>query len=78
MRQAYSEEALQALISTGAAREFLARRGPGGKGWTFSVRLGAHWLPIRSRREPLRVWASLTAVERFAAGLGVRGFAVEL
>lgn len=78
MRQAYTEETLQALITTGAAREFLARRGPGGEGWTFSVRLGAHWLPVRSRREPLRVWASLTAVERFAAGLGVRSFLVEL
>jgi len=55
MRQAYTEEALHALIVSGAAREFLARRGPGGQGWTFAVRLGAHWLPVRSRREPLRV-----------------------
>lgn len=78
MRQAYTEEALHALIVSGAAREFLARRGPGGQGWTFAVRLGAHWLPVRSRREPLRVWASLTAVERFAAGVGVRSFIVEL
>lgn len=78
MRQAYTEEALHALVTTGAAREFLARRAPGGQGWTFSVRIGAHWLPVRSRREPLRVWASLTAIERFAAGLGVRSFIVEL
>ena len=78
MRQAIQEDALSLLISQGAAREFLARRGPGGEGWSFCVRLGVHWLPVRSRREPLRVWASLTAVERFAVGLGVRGFAVEL
>lgn len=78
MRQAYTEEALQALVTTGAAREFLARRSPDGQGWTFAVRIGAHWLPVRSRREPLRVWASLTAIERFAAGLGVRDFRVEL
>jgi len=78
MRQGIQQEALELLISQGAAREFLAQRGPGGKGWKFSVRLGAHWLPVRSRREPLRTWASLTAVERFAHGLGVRSFLVEL
>lgn len=78
MRQAFTEETLQALITTGAAREFLARRGPGGQGWTFAVRLGTNWLPVRSRREPVRVWASLTAVGRFAEGLGVRDFRVEL
>jgi hypothetical protein len=78
MRQAIQEDAVRVLIEQGAVRECLARRGPGGEGWSFCVRLGAHWLPIRSRREPVRVWASLTAVERFAVGLGVRGFAVEL
>ena len=78
MRQAIHEDALAVLIEQGAAREFLARRGPGGAGWSFCVRLGAHWLPVRSRREPLRTWASLTAVERFALTLGVRGFSVEL
>lgn len=78
MRQAYTEEALQALVASGAAREFLARRTLDDRGWTFNVRLGVNWLPVRSRREPLRVWASLTAVERFAVGLGVRSFIVEL
>lgn len=78
MRQAISEEALQLMIAQGAAREFLARRAPGGLGWAFYVRLGVSWLPVRSRREPLRRWASLTAVERFAQGLGVRAFLVEL
>jgi hypothetical protein len=78
MRKAVTEETLQALISTGAGHDFLATRGPGGQGWTFAVRLGAHYLPVRSRREPLRVWASLTAVERFASSMGVRSFRVEL
>lgn len=78
MRQAIHEDALAVLVEQGAAREFLARRGPGGEGWSFCVRLGAHWLPVRSRREPLRVWASLVAVERFAVACGVRGFLVEL
>ena len=35
-------------------------------------------IPVRSRREVIRTWASLTAVGRFAEGLGVLGFAVEL
>ncbi|WP_349747522.1 hypothetical protein [Pseudomonas frederiksbergensis] len=39
---------------------------------------GSRWLRLRSRREVLRIWASLTAVGRFAEGLGIRGFAVEL
>lgn len=49
-----------------------------GAAWLFHVRLGVNWLPVRSRREPLRRWASLTAVERFATSLGVRSFIVEL
>ncbi|NWA23914.1 hypothetical protein HX866_03325 [Pseudomonas gingeri] len=46
-----------------------------------SDRLGgptARLVPVRSRREPLRTWASLTAVGRFADALGLRGFTVEL
>jgi len=78
MRKAIDQDTLQALIETGAAREFLVTRGPDGQGWTLSTRLGATWLPVRSRREPVRVWASLTAVERFAAGAGIRAFSVEL
>ncbi|SER26331.1 hypothetical protein SAMN04244573_03242 [Azotobacter beijerinckii] len=78
MRQAIHEDALALMIAQGAAREFLARRTTDGKAWAFHVRIGVNWLPVRSRREPLRRWASLTAVERFAAGLGVRSFLVEL
>lgn len=78
MRKSIDQDTLQALIETGAAREFLVTRGPEGEGWTLSTRLGATWLPLRSRREPLRIWASLTALERFAAGVGIRTFSVEL
>lgn len=35
-------------------------------------------IPVRSRREVIRTWASLAAIGRFAKGLGVRGFVVEL
>jgi len=78
MKKAIDQDTLQALIETGAAREFRATRGPGGEGWTLATRLGTTWLPVRSRRESVRIWASLTAVERFAAKAGVRGFSVEL
>jgi hypothetical protein len=46
------------------------RRGPA---WGLSIRLGdsgARWVPVRT-------WAS-TAVGRFADGIGLRGFSVEL
>lgn len=64
MRKAIDQDTLQALIETGAAGEFRAARGPGGEGWKLATRLGTTWLPVRSRREPMRLWASLTAVER--------------
>lgn len=55
MRKAIDQDTLQALIETGAAREFRATRGSGGEGWTLAPRLGATWLPVRSRREPHRL-----------------------
>ena len=47
----------------------------------LAIRLGgagSRWLQLRSRREALRPWASLTAVGRFADAQGIKGFAVEL
>lgn len=78
MRTAIDEDTLRALIETGAVREIQSVRGPGGAGFTLSARLGGKWLPVRSKREPLRVWASLTAVERFCTKVGIRRFEVEL
>nr|WP_262378923.1 hypothetical protein [Pseudomonas koreensis] len=42
--------------------------------WGLSIRLGgsgARWVPVRT-------WASLTAVGRFADSVGIKGFSVEL
>ncbi|MGV8677505.1 hypothetical protein ACV356_30505 [Pseudomonas aeruginosa] len=39
---------------------------------------GGHHYPLRSRREPLRVFASLTQLERYATKIGLREFRVEL
>lgn len=78
IRDTVQEDTLRHLVAQGAVREFLVRRGPGGDGWTFAVRLGQQWISVRSRREPLRVWASLTAVGNYAEKIGARGFGVEL
>ncbi|TPG77354.1 hypothetical protein [Pseudomonas arsenicoxydans] len=75
------EDALTHLVQQRAVRECLVARIDGGPTWGLSIRLGgsgARWVPVRSRREKVRTWASLTAVGRFADGIGLRGFSVEL
>ncbi|EPM62087.1 hypothetical protein A264_04932 [Pseudomonas syringae pv. actinidiae ICMP 19071] len=76
MRKAIEQETLQTLVETGAAREFRVLRE--GEVWRLELRLGVNWLPIRSRREPIRYWRSLTAVGRFCEGLGIKSLTVEL
>ncbi len=78
LRKAIDEETLKTLVETAAVREIQCVRGPGGKGFSLSARLGGRWLPVRSKREPLRIWASLTAVERFCVKAGIKRFEVEL
>lgn len=63
MKKAVEQDTLQALVETVAAREFRVLRE--GEGWRLELRLGVKWLPVRSRREPVRLWRSLTAVGRF-------------
>ena len=79
MPQGIQEETLRAMLDAGAVREVLASRQD--YRWGLAIRVGgagSRWLPVRSRREALRTWASLTAVGRFAESLGVKVFAVEL
>ncbi|WP_410017219.1 hypothetical protein [Pseudomonas sp. 14P_5.3_Bac1] len=70
------------MVSQHAIREAVVGRVAGDDAkWTLSIRLGgptARLVPVRSRREPLRTWASLTAVGRFAESLGITAFSVEL
>ncbi|TFY85788.1 hypothetical protein DYL59_24445 [Pseudomonas kairouanensis] len=79
---AIQSDTLKALVAQHAIREAVVGRVAGDNNkWTLSIRLGgptARLVPVRSRREPLRTWASLTAVGRFADGVGLRGFTVEL
>lgn len=52
-----------------------------GPDWGLKVRLGgsgARWVPVRSRRERLRTFTSLTTVGRFVQNVGLRDFNVEL
>ena len=79
MPQGIHEEALRALVEGDAVRDTLVSRQE--DKWTLAIRLGgagSRWLAVRSRRETLRTWASLTAVGRFAEAVGLRGFSVEL
>jgi len=80
--EAIQSDTLKALVSQHAIREAVVGRVAGDDAkWTLSIRLGgptARLVPIRSRREPLRTWASLTAVGRFAESLGITAFSVEL
>lgn len=76
MKKAYQQETLEALVADQALRELRAVRVDGG--WSLQGRLGASWRPIRSRREPIRVWASLTALERFCTAIGIKQLLVEL
>lgn len=76
MKRAVEQETLQALVETGAAREFRVLRE--GEAWRLELRLGVKWLPVRSRREPVRHWRSLTAVGRFCESVGIRVLTVEL
>nr|QPB93785.1 hypothetical protein [uncultured bacterium] len=70
------QETLEVLIRDQALRECRAVRVEGG--WCLEGRIGLGWRPVRSRREAVRVWRSLTAVERFCVSVGLKTLTVEL
>ncbi|WP_228732048.1 hypothetical protein [Pseudomonas iridis] len=80
--KALDEDALRLLLSQHAVRECkVARQKHAPQRWTMEVRLGgsqARWIALRSRREPVRTWASLETLSRFAAAVGLQEFVVEL
>jgi len=82
MREAFDEDQLRMLISTGALREAKVCRLKGSNTkWTLEVRLGgagSRWIPIRSAREPVRAWLSPTAIFRFCDAVGLLSFVVEM
>ena len=76
MKKSIQQETLEALIGDQALRECRAVRVDGG--WSLQGRIGLSWRPLRSRREAVRVWPSLTAVERFCVKIGLKQLVVEL
>ncbi|MCS4315568.1 hypothetical protein M2397_005902 [Pseudomonas sp. BIGb0381] len=80
--EAIHDDTLKALVSQHVVREVVVGRLEGDNHrWTLSVRLGAptaRLIPVRSRREPLRIWTSAKAVIKYADAVGLRGFVVEL
>ncbi|KAB0564280.1 hypothetical protein C9383_07350 [Pseudomonas palleroniana] len=79
---AIQSDTLKALVSHHAIRDVIVGRVKGNNAmWTLSIRLGgpaSRLMVVRSRREPVRVWTSLTAIGRFADSIGLKGFSVEL
>jgi len=76
VKKSIQQETLEALIGDQALRECRAVRVDGG--WSLQGRIGLSWRPVRSRREPIRIWPSLTAVERFCVKIGLKQLLVEL
>ena len=63
MRKAIEQDTLAALVETGSAREFRVLRD--GEAWRLELRLGVKWLPVRSRREPMRYWRASPSGSRY-------------
>lgn len=80
-RSTFTEQELALLVESGAAREFLVQRAEdsdkGKPRWVLLVRRRMHWVPLRSKRENPRTWASLDSLEAFTRKLGIMGFQVE-
>lgn len=80
--EAIHDDTLKALVSQHVIRDVVVGRLQGdNQQWTLSVRLGgptARLIPVRSRREPLRIWKILNAAAKYAEAVGLRGFVVEL
>lgn len=75
MKKAIQQEVLAVMVADQVLREVRAVRVDGG--WSLQGRLSASWRPVRSRREPVRVWASLTALGKFCDQMGIRQLVVE-
>ncbi len=80
MRQSITAEGLSALVAAGAAWDVRAVPGPDGHGWQLQVRYSkeSRHFPLRSRRELVRVFRTLDALNRYAQKLGIRRFSVEI
>lgn len=83
MGDGIDEDALRKLMRNHAVREAKVCRVPVGEimKWSLEIRLGgsgSKWIPIRSAREPLRLWLSAKAIFKFVESVGLMSFVVEL
>ncbi|MHD0650916.1 hypothetical protein ACYPKM_35295 [Pseudomonas aeruginosa] len=76
MRSAFDVATLQGLQEAGALRELRIVRH--GELWGLQARLAARWVDVRSKREPIRTWASLDTLAAFCEGLQVKTITLEL
>lgn len=80
--KAIDEDSLRLLISQHAVREARITRVPQRPDrWCLSVRLGGQaqrLIMIRSKREPIRTWASLDTLAKFATDVGLVDPVLEL
>lgn len=76
--KALDERSLVALVHAGAVHEVLATRdGPKGD-YSLSVRVGLRLVPLRSQRDPVRLWRSLDGIATFCERVGIQRVLVEL
>lgn len=80
--QAIDLNTLRVLASTRQVRDAVAGRCEDDRSqWTLGIRVGgpsARLIPVRSKREPVKTWASLDTLVKFAEDCGLDGLRIEL
>lgn len=75
--KALDERSLLALVEAGAVHECLATAAPDG-GYSLAVRVGVRLVPVRSQRDPIRIWRSLDGIGGFCRRVGIKRLLIEL
>ncbi len=80
--QAVDVNTLRVLASTRQVSDAVAGRHPDDRSrWELGIRVGgptARLIPVRSKREPVKTWASLDTLVKFAQECGLDGLRIEL
>lgn len=80
--QAIDSNTLRVLASTRQVRDAVAGRDADDRTrWTLGIRVGgpsARLIPVRSKREAVKTWASLDTLVKFAEDCGLDGLRIEL
>lgn len=76
--KALDERSLIALVQAGAVHEVLATRDGLRGDYSLSVRVGLRLVPLRSQRDPVRIWRSLDGLSTFCERIGIKRLLVEL